>query len=255
MLISNNTELITKLFKICKDLNDECLLILNKEQIIFNIMTLDNTTYTVIKLFKSNFSKFEVTEEHTIKFSANYAHKIMKKSKKEDTLYISFNEDKSILKFTLTNQKRKLEYEVRLIELPTDEEEIKELKVKTPELEHKNSITTNNKELLDIIDSLVFQKQSVYIQSEEDKLLIKEEDKSLGNTKISLKDFTEEGYKEKTIVKFGLDLFRRLVEHSSLLAERSLYKLRTEYPLKIITFTPQLEMVSILAPRIENKDD
>jgi DNA polymerase III sliding clamp (beta) subunit (PCNA family) len=247
--MTKKTELLKEIFTIIGTMTDECVLRLREDGIFFQMATRDGTTMVTLRFFKSNFNKYDFDKERVIKFNAHLSRDILKKCRKEDTVYISFDSEYANMKYTLTDEKRKKTYELRLLE--PDQDELAEPKM--PDLEHDVSVISNNKEVLEMLDSLIFVAKgndSIYVEASEDSFLIKEQD-THGKSTMSLKDFTREGYKKKASTKFGLSLLKPLVTFSSKVADKSLYKVRTEYPLVISSITPDAELTCILAPRVD----
>lgn len=242
--------------KVIKQLNIEPIFKIKQEYLLFDFWTLDKTTKVILKIFKNTFSVYDFKQEAYIKFNANLFNDIIRKAGKNDTLFISFDDSYSSMKITLTNPKIKKSYDLNMLE--PSQEDIEPMD-KEQKLEFSQKIITNPKNILELLDSLVFTmtksgEGSVMIIGSKDEIQIKEEEKSLGKSNFSLKDFDEKGFKESIKVKFSLSLLRPLFEFASIISDKTSCELKTNYPIKIMAISPKCELIGFLAPRVDTED-
>lgn len=252
MLMTNNPKLLKNVFTIISNINAETNFHIKEKYILFNITSKCNTNFTTIKLFKNIFSKYDYTKDISFGFSTKYLEEIMKKALEDDTIYLSFNEDYTKIKITFTNSKRKINYELGLMELIQDG--FKEL----PEMEHTALISSDNKTILESINALIFSSDklsegSIMFQVSDNDFQIKEStDGGIGKTTVTLKDFNKTSFKEKLEVKFCKKMVSDMVIYALKLSDKSLYHFKADYPIKIVSISTEFEMVSVLAPRVSN---
>lgn len=250
MFMCNKIDDLKNIFKVINTLDAEASLSFTEKGLLFNFTTRDTTTFVRLLYFKSNFNKYEMVRPFEFKFMTRYLHEIMKQASKDDIVYFSFDETISRIKITLTKKERKKTYDLALLE--TDAE-----KAKSPNLEYQIKTTANNKELLELLESMIFIKvdkgssDSIKVEASQDGIIIKEEDNTMGSSTFTLKDFTKDGIKEKASCKFSGELLKKIVTFSANFSDKSIYELRKDYPIRTTTITPQLELVCILAPRVE----
>ena len=253
MFMCTQIDDLKNIFKIINTLDAEASLTFSEKGLAFHFITRDATTFVDLVYFKSNFNKYEFTKAIPFKFKTQYLHEIMKQASKDDTVYFSFDEGVTKLKVTVTKKERKKAYELTLMELEARDTE------KNPSLEFTIKTTANNKELMDLLDSMIFitidkhSSDSITVEASQDGVVIKEEGSKMGKSTFTLKDFTKEGIKDKIVCKFGGSLFKKIVHFSTLFSEKSIYEMRKDYPIKITTITPQLELVCVLAPRVDQE--
>jgi len=255
MFITVKVEILKEIFGIIKKLTTEPTIKITENYWLLDLWTADNTTNVNIKLFKNNFTKYDFEKEVCIKFNANIFYEVLSKSSKDDTIFISFNEDYSLIKITITNDKRKKSYELRLLEI--NPEDIKELG-KERNMEFTCKVISNPKNILEMLDSLIFVKQkkgndSVTIKSTSETIEIIEEEISLGKSILTLKDFDYKGIKDTIRVRLSFGLLRPLLELSTKISEKSLFELKQDYPIRITSVTPECETICLLAPRVDTE--
>jgi hypothetical protein len=235
-------------------------------------MSRDNTSLIVTKIPKTIFQKYDFKTEEDIKVSSYLISQILSKVSKDDVIYISFGDffdiektdnidtDKlspqkhSQMQITLSSTKYKKTYQIPLIDINEEEQ----LKSKEPELNHDISVTTNNKELLEMLDSLIFVNAKSYgdtitLTADGSKIDLKEETK-YGKSILTLKDFDKQGIKKKVSIKLSHNLLKPLILFQSSLCESSTYHFKDNYPLKVSGKSEEIENYFILAPRVDSED-
>ena len=253
MFMCSNIDDIKNIFKVINTLDAEAVLTFNEQGMVFNFMTRDTTTMVKLTYFKTNFNKYELVKPFKFKFLTAYLNEIMKQASKDDTLFFSFDESFANMKITITKKERKKTYELALLEPDIKED------IKIPQLSFTIKTSANNLELLDLLNSLIFIKldknssDAIRLKASTDGIVIKEEDSERGKSTFTLKDFSKDGIKESVTCKFGGDLIKKIVTFSNSFSEKSIYEMSNNYPIKITTITPKLELICILAPRVDNE--
>lgn len=252
MFMTNNPKVLSEVFTIISKINAETNFMIKNDHLLFNVTSKCNTNFSSIKLLKNVFSKYEYKEDVSFGFSTKHLEEIMKKAKEDDTIYISFNDDYTKLKITFTNDKRKINYEIGLMETIT--EGFKEL----PTMEHDTAITAENKTVLESLNCLIFSSDRIsegsvmFKVSDKDFMVTESGDDSIGKATVTLKDFTGDSIKKTVEAKFCKKMVTDLVSHASKIADKSIYHFKNDCPIKIVTDTAEVNMVSFLAPRVSN---
>lgn len=234
--------------------NMEVTFRITKDCLFFSNMSIDNTSMVVVKLPQTIFQKYEFTEPMNIKVNASIIKKVLGNVGKEDNVHISFDETFSQIKITLSSSKFKKSYEVPLIAITDDDK----FKTDEPVLVHELEVKCNNKEVMEMLDCLVFSgmskgdNNSISIVGDEKSVSLKE-DTQYGKTTLTLKDFDALGLKKKITVQVSYNLFKPLVAFQQSLLESSSYFLKKEYPIKVYGKSDEIESYFILAPRVENE--
>jgi len=272
MLQTNKPEILKKVFCGLASFNEDIIFRIAENQLFFSIMSRDNTSLIVIKIPKTIFQKYDFKSEEDIKVSSQLIKQIFSKVVKDDVVYISLGEffdlektenidtnnpimqKHSQMQITLSSTKYKKTYQIPLINI-TEEEQIKS---KEPELKHDISVTTNNKELLEMLDSLIFTTIKSYgdtitLTADGSKIDLKEETK-YGKSILTLKDFDKQGLKQKVSVKLSYNLLKPLITFQGNLCETSIYNFKDSYPLKVSGKSEDIETYFILAPRVDQDD-
>lgn len=276
MLQTNKSELLKKVFCGLSTFNEDIIFRINKDHIYFGLMTDDNTSFIIVKIPSICFQKYEFKKIEDIKINGALIRQILSKVSKDDVIFISFGdyfdieksknidshkeetekqtEKLSQMQITLSSTKYKKTYQIPLIEINEDDG----FKSNEPQLEHKIKVRCNNKDIKEMLDSLIFTGikglgDSINLVTDGTKIDFKEDTK-LGKSMLTLKDFDKSGLKQKISIKISYNLLKPLIIFQSSLSDNSDYYFKEQYPLKIHSKTDECEVITILAPRVENED-
>ena len=251
MLMTKEIKLMQKIVRSMKKIVIEPVFRIQEDCLFFNFIDNSGVTNIQLKIFKKFFSKYEYRKNLYIKVNFVFLDKIMAKAKEGDSLFISFddNENPARMKITLTNERRKKEYELPLIE--TNEKDMAVYN-KDLNMQYDYKVIMGTEDIIEVIESMIFNTEKLVLEVDKDNIKLKESDVTKGKSSFTLKDFDEKGLKQSIKVKVNVLLFKNIVEFSNVIAEKSMFSVRTDYPLQIVTVTPECELKSILAPLVEN---
>jgi hypothetical protein len=213
---------------------------------------MDQTNVTFVTIPKELFQKYEIDKPRDIKINGVYMKKIFSKVSKDDNIFLSFDDNYSQIKITLSSTKFKKSYEVSLLQITAEDSVKREL----PQMEHDIQTKYKNADIKEMLDGMVFSGEkgfgdTVQIIGDGERIEVKEET-SYGKTILTLKDFDKVGIKKKETVKVGLALLKPLIELQARLCENGIYYIKTDYPIKVVSKNDDIETSFILAPRVTN---
>jgi hypothetical protein len=268
MLQTNKSELLKKVFCGLAAFNEDLIFRINQDYIHFSLMTKDNTSFILVKISKQCFQKYDFNKIEDIKVSSSLIKQIFSKISKDDIVFISFGDyfesepqkkeveesRPSQIQITLSSTKYKKTYQIPIIEISPEDN----FRTDEPSLEHELSVKCINKEIIEMLDSLIFTGMkgygdSITMSTEGNKIDFKEESK-FGKSILTLKDFDKIGLKQRVSLKVSNNLLKPLINFQNSLCENSEYFFKKDYPLKVTSKNDDVETMFILAPRVENED-
>lgn len=245
MLSINKPELFKIIVNGVGSLHDETSMRIDEKGILFSVMSRDTTTLAIIRLHKSSFQRFDYEKVETLRFSNSIVSRIFKSCKKDDTLFISDYKEGSTISLTLSSMKTKRKYQIPLL---TQEEQFKD---SMPPFKHDVIVEINNSSIQELINGLVFTKDSdsILLLSNGKTIEFKEDTKT-GKSVLTLKDFMSGEDLPKSEVGIGFGLLKPLIDLQSSITDKSTYHIKKDYPLMIVCKSEFIDSTVILAPRV-----
>lgn len=204
-----------------------------------------NVAMVIYKLFASSFVDYNVENETEIAINLNNLKQILRRVKPNDMLTLEVSAENKLNVTIKSGQ-------TRTFSLPILELEQREQKV--PELDFPVIITTSCSILNDSIEDASIVAESVLLQAEKDKLLIKAEgDLSKASIEIPADDQTSIVQdKDQVKSKYSIEYLKKIITGSKLADTATIY-FNEDYPLKIeYKVVDKVLLAFILAPRVDN---
>jgi proliferating cell nuclear antigen len=242
-LVLAETKLIKEPITIISDLVNEAKFKIKKDSMEMIAMDPANVAMVVFRLLSSSFVEYTVKEETVVSINLNNFKQVLRRIKGNDNLMLEVAENK--LKITLSGST------IRTFFLPLIELEEKEQKV--PDLKFKTTITCPSTMLNDAIEDVEIVAESVSFQAEDKKFIVSA---SGDSSKAMVEIKAEEGIviktEEKVKAKYSIEYLKKMIQASKISGQVSI-SFNKDYPLKLeYKEIDKLQMMFILAPRIEN---
>ena len=242
-LVLAETKLIKEPITIISDLVTEAKFKVGKNGIEMIAMDPANVAMVLFRLLSSAFVEYNVKEETTIAINLNNLKQVLRRIKGSDNLTLELSDNK--LKLVLTGST------VRTFYLPLIDQQEKDHK--EPDLKFKTTIKCPSSMLNDAIEDVEIVAESVTFQSEEKKFVVS----AAGDTGKATVDIkSEEGVNietaEKVKSKYSIEYLKKMIQGSKISSNVHV-QFSKDYPLKLeYKELDKIQMVVILAPRIEN---
>jgi proliferating cell nuclear antigen len=197
----------------------------------------------VFRLLGSSFSEYSVKEETTLAFNLNNLKQVFRRIKPNDTLTLELMDNK--LKLTLSGNA------VRTFFLPLVDMDDKEQKV--PDLKFKTNITCPSSVFNDAIEDVEIIAESVLFTAEDKKFIVTASgDSSKAMVEIKGDESVVIKTEEKVKSKYSIEYLKKMMQASKISSTVSI-SFNKDYPLRLeYKELDKLQMIFILAPRIEN---
>jgi len=236
-------KLIKEPITIISDLVTEAKFKADKNGLQLIAMDPANVAMVIFKLLSSSFIEFKVDEKEEIALNLNYLKQVLKRAKSSDSITLETSE--GMLEVTFKGRTTR-KFSLPLIDIEEEEQ-------KVPDLKFKAEIETESQLLNDAIGDVDIIGESVAFVAEKDRLIISSTG-DLGKANIELKsdEFTKIKVEEPQKAKYSIEYLKKMIKASKLV-DNVVIKFSTEYPLQLeYRSTDNLELVFILAPRIDN---
>jgi len=242
-LVLAETKLIKEPITIISDLVTEAKFRITKNNIEMIAMDPANVAMVVFRLLSSAFVEYNVKEETAIVLSLNNLKQVLRRIKGSDNLTLELAENK--LKLTLSGST------IRTFYLPLIDQQEKDHK--EPELKFKTVIKCPSSMLNDAIEDVEIVAESVMFQSEEKKFIVSASgDSGKATVDIKADDDVIIETSEKVKSKYSIEYLKKMIQGSKISGTVSI-NFNKDYPLKLeYKEMDKIQMVFILAPRIEN---
>ena len=242
-LVLAETKLIKEPITIISDLVNEAKFKIKKDSIEMVAMDPANVAMVIFRLLSSSFVEYTVKEETTIAINLNNLRQVLRRIKGNDNLSIEIAENK--LKIMLSGST------VRTFFLPLIELDEKEQKI--PDLKFKTVITCPSSMLNDAIEDVEIIAESVSLSAEDKKFTIAASgDSSKAMVEIKTDDNVTIKTDEKVRAKYSIEYLKKMMQASKISGTVSI-SFNKDYPLRLeYKEVDKLQMMFILAPRIEN---
>jgi proliferating cell nuclear antigen len=242
-LVLAETKLIKEPITIISDLVNEAKFKVKKDSMEMIAMDPANVAMVVFRLLSSSFVEYSVKEETVISINLNNFKQVLRRIKGNDNLALEVAENK--LKITLSGAT------VRTFFLPLIDLEEKEQKV--PDLKFKTTITCPSSTLNDAIEDVEIIAESVSFMAEDKKFIVSASgDSSKAMVEIKGDDDIIIKSEEKVKSKYSIEYLKKMIQASKISSQVTI-SFNKDYPLKLeYKEIDKLQMMFILAPRIEN---
>jgi proliferating cell nuclear antigen len=242
-LVLAETKLIKEPITIISDLVTEAKFKIGKNGIEMIAMDPANVAMVIFKLLNSAFIEYSLKEESEIAINLNNLKQVLRRIKGNDNLTLELSESK--LKLTLTGST------VRTFYLPLIDQQEKEHK--EPDLKFKTLIKCPSSMLNDAIEDVEIVAESVMFQSDDKKFIVSASgDTGKANVDIVVGDGVTIEAQEKMKSKYSIEYLKKMIQGSKISSVVSI-QFNKDYPLKLeYKELDKIQMVFILAPRIEN---
>jgi proliferating cell nuclear antigen len=202
-----------------------------------------NVAMVVFRLLSSAFVEYSVKEETEIAINLNNLKQVLRRIKGNDNLTLEVAENK--LKLVLSGST------IRTFFLPLIDQQEKEHK--EPELKFKTTIKCPSSMLNDAIEDVEIVAESVTFQSEDKKFIVNASgDTGKATVDIKADDSVTIESAEKVKSKYSIEYLKKMIQGSKISGTVQI-QFNKDYPLKLeYKELDKIQMVFILAPRIEN---
>ena len=202
-----------------------------------------NVAMVVFRLLSSAFVEYNVKEETEIAINLNNLKQVLRRIKGSDNLTIEVAENK--LKLILSGST------IRTFFLPLIDQQEKEHK--EPDLKFKTTIKCPSSMLNDAIEDVEIVAESVTLQSEDKKFIVNASgDTGKATVEIKADDSVHIESAEKVKSKYSIEYLKKMIQGSKISSNVQI-QFNKDYPLKLeYKELDKIQMVFILAPRIEN---
>jgi proliferating cell nuclear antigen len=242
-LVLAETKLIKEPITIISDLVTEAKFKIGKNGIEMIAMDPANVAMVVFRLLSSAFVEYNVKEETDIAINLNNLKQVLRRIKGSDNLTLEVAESK--LKIILSGTT------VRTFYLPLIDQQEKEHK--EPDLKFKTTIKCPSSMLNDAIEDVEIVAESVTFQSEEKKFIVNASgDTGKATVEIKAEENVHIETAEKVKSKYSIEYLKKMMQGSKISSQVHI-QFNKDYPLKLeYKELDKIQMVFILAPRIEN---
>ncbi|HYD03158.1 MAG TPA: proliferating cell nuclear antigen (pcna) [Alphaproteobacteria bacterium] len=242
-LILAETKLIKEPITIISDLVTEAKFKVTKNSIEMIAMDPANVAMVVFRLLSSAFVEYNVKDDTELVINLNNLKQVFRRIKASDNLTLEVAESK--LKVTLSGST------VRTFYLPLIDHQEKDHK--EPELKFKTTIRCPSSMLNDAIEDVEIVAESVTFQSEDKKFIVSAAgDTGKATVDIKAEDNVHIDSSEKVKSKYSIEYLKKMIQGSKISGTVQI-QFNKDYPLRLeYKEIDKIQMVFILAPRIEN---
>jgi proliferating cell nuclear antigen len=242
-LVLAETKLIKEPITIISDLVTEAKFKIGRNGIEMIAMDPANVAMVVFRLLSSAFVEYTVKDESEIVINLNNLRQVLRRIKGSDSLTLEVAESK--LKITLSGST------VRTFYLSLIDQQEKDHK--EPDLKFKTHIKCPSSMLNDAVEDVEIVAESVTFQSEEKKFFVSASgDTGKATVDIKADDSVHIETTEKVKSKYSIEYLKKMMQGSKISGTVNI-QFSKDYPLKLeYKELDKIQMVFILAPRIEN---
>lgn len=229
-----------KVIEIISELVTEVRIKVNEFGMSITAMDPANVAMVNFKIPKSAFSQFESGNE-VLGVNLDNLKQILKRCNANSPLTMEKNEN--ILNIQIQDRIKR-NFTLNLIEIDTEDKNL-------PNLDFSSLIEINSIDLINSIDDCAVVADSCSFIVKDGKFII--EAKSLNS---AMSEFSSDEVKieaENCKAKYSLEYLQKFMKGSKI-CEKIILHFAEDHPLKIDFKNPNIELVFILAPRVENDD-
>lgn len=242
-LVLAETKLIKEPISIISDLVTEAKFKVGKNGIEMIAMDPANVAMVIFRLLSSAFVEYNVKEDTEISINLNNLKQVLRRIKGNDNLTLELSDNK--LKIILSGSTIRTFY---LSLIDQQEKDHKE-----PDLKFKATVTCPSTMLNDAIEDVEIVAESVTFSSEDKKFVVSSSgDTGKVNVDIKAEDNVKIESSEKVKSKYSIEYLKKMMAGSKISSNVHIH-FSKDYPLKLeYKEIDKIQMVFILAPRIEN---
>jgi len=242
----------------------EGTLVANKEGLKLTSMDTTNVAMVLMDWKAKDFDSYELKNAEELKFKIGFddVKKILARIKKADKLKL-YVKDSFQISVEVSGEKKK--YSLPLYDIDNDEK-----KDKTPNLTYNLAVNMSSEKFKEIIDDMNFVGEGMSISVTKDTLSAKADesgktksasvviDNNTNDVEIVINE-TEEEVKKRTeakkefeeVSRYSTSFLMKLSEGIKI-SDKVKVEYKKDYPIRLTFSSDNLELVSILAPRVEN---
>jgi proliferating cell nuclear antigen len=242
LLKLDHPKLFSEIISIISELVLEVRLRVNNEGMRIIAIDPANVAMVSFKFPLSAFSAIEVEKEEVLGVSLENLKAVLRRIKSGSVL--SIIKEENMLKFQIQD-KIKREFNLALIEIDTEEKEV-------PNLEFSSKIEMPSQDFAEAIEDSMVVADACSFAAESDKFIIQ--------AKGSLNSFKSEYSSDEVNIqasesrsKYSLEYLQKMIK-ATRLTDKIIINFSTDYPLRLDFITPFVELMFILAPRVESDD-
>lgn len=245
MLIKfENPLLLSRVIDILSELVTDVRIKITEFGVSITAMDPANVSLVGFKLPKSAFTQFESDGKgEVLGVNLDNLKQILKRCSSVSTLILEKKENSNTLDLIIQD-KIKRNFSLTLIEIESEEKEI-------PNLEFSSKIELNSSDLVASIEDCLVVSDACSFIVKNGKFII--EAKSLNSAKSEFSGDEAKIEAEDCRARYSLEYLIKFMKGAKLV-ERTVLKFGTDHPLRIDIKNDKLELIFILAPRIENED-
>ncbi len=206
-----------------------------------------NVALVMLKLPASAFSQFKLEEENGEELGLNLADlkSILRRCSNSSSLILEKQDN--LLKLAIHDRVKRA-FSLALIEIDAEEKQL-------PSLEFNSRIEIDASAFSEAVeDAAIVADACSFITHKKDGLFVIEAKGSLNSAKI---EFTADEAKLEIAdskAKYSLEYLQKFIKAAKI-AEKAILQFSTDYPCRLDFKNQHLEMVFILAPRVETEED
>jgi len=235
-----NPIILLRAIEIISDLVTEVRIKINEFGMSITAIDPANVAMVSFRLPKTNFSKFETGEE-SLGVNIDSFKKILKRVSSSSSLILEKKENLLSIEIQDRIQRR---FTLNLIEIEREDKDL-------PNLEFSSLIEINSGDLINSIEDCAVVADACSFIVEEGKFII--ESKGLNSARSEFSGDEAKIDAEATKSRYSLEYLQKFMKASKL-AEKTVLKFANDHPLRIDINTGQIEVIFILAPRVETED-
>ena len=199
-----------------------------------------NVAMVGFKLPKSTFSQFETGNE-VLGVNLENLKKILKRCGSGSSLIL---EKKDNLLHIIIDDRIKRNFTLNLIDIDSEDKEL-------PNLEYSSRIEINSSDLIDSVEDCAVVADSCSFIVEDGNFVIEAKGFNSARAKFSADEANIQGENCKS--RYSLEYLQKFVKGSKL-SEKTILNFANDHPLKIEIKPVHMELIFILAPRVETED-
>jgi len=238
--------LLKESINIISELVTEVTLKIDKDKI--EIIAIDPSLVAMIdfKLLSSAFLEYTVPKPEELAINLDYLRQILKRSKPQDTVTLTLDEEKNRLQVLLKGEHRRT-FNIPLISIEENEQKI-------PDLQFGTKVTLPSQRFDDAIEDMGIIAESLSLHSYPDKFVVQSES-NLKEGKVEIQasedvNIVLDG--DMLMSKYSIEYLKK-ISKASKLSDHVTLEFGEDYPLKAqYTLLDKLRLSFILAPRVSN---
>lgn len=236
----DNPQLLSRVVEIISELVTEVRIKFNEYGMSINAIDPANVAMLSFKLPKSSFSQYESGNE-VLGINLDNLKQILKRCSSVSSLIL---ENKENLLSIQIQDRIKRSFTLNLIEIEHEEKDF-------PELEYSSKIEINSIDLVASIDDCAVVSDACSFVIKENKFII--EAKGLNSARSEFSSDEAKIEAEDCKSRYSLEYLQKFMKGARL-CEKSILQFANDHPLKLDFKRDNMELIFLLAPRVEIED-